>query len=181
MDWIEEVRIRLNKNNRILFTKKSAYLQDLVRLFQEQNHRIMALWAFDFAEETVARLEEKYPEELRPREALEAVRDWAAGKLKMRAAQQKILACHAFAKEIESKEDISLCHAVGQACAVVHTAGHAVGYPVYDLTAVVYRYGIEHCSDAVEARKREYTDRLLYWKEHWREYAGQWADFMCRE
>lgn len=127
MDWIEEVRIRLNKNNRILFTKKSAYLQDLVRLFQEQNHRIMALWAFDFAEETVARLEEKYPEELRPREALEAVRDWAAGKLKMRAAQQKILACHAFAKEIESKEDISLCHAVGQACAVVHTAGHAVG------------------------------------------------------
>ena len=70
MDWIEEVRIRLNKNNRILFTKKSAYLQDLVRLFQEQNHRIMALWAFDFAEETVARLEEKYPEELRPREAL---------------------------------------------------------------------------------------------------------------
>lgn len=180
MDWIEEVRIRWKRNNSVLFSKNSEYLQDLIRLFQAQNHRIMALWAFDFAEETVARLEEKYPEETRPRKALEAARDWSAGKLKMRAAQQKILACHAFAKEIENKEDISLCHAVGQACAVVHTAGHAVGYPVYDLTAVVYRYGIEHCSDAVEAREREYVDRLLYQSAHWKDSDGEWADFMLR-
>ena len=44
---------------------------------QEQNHRTMALWAFDFAAETIGKLEEKYPTESRPREALEAVQDWA--------------------------------------------------------------------------------------------------------
>ena len=86
-------------------------------------------------------MERAYPEERRPREALEAAQNWAAGKCKMRLAQQKILACHAFAKETSSKEEIAICHAVGQACAVVHTAGHAIGYPIYDLTAIVYKYG----------------------------------------
>ena len=70
--------------------------------------------AFEFAAETVANLEEKYPDERRPREALEAVQAWAAGKIKMRPAQQKILSCHTFAKEIACKEDIAMCHAVGQ-------------------------------------------------------------------
>ena len=77
----------------------------------------MILWAFDLAAESVAELERKYPDERRPREALEAARDWAAGNIKMRLAQRKILDCHAFAKGIDCKEDIAICHAVGQACA----------------------------------------------------------------
>ena len=64
----------------------------------------------------------------------------------MRYAQRKILDCHAFAKEAGCKEDVALCHAVGQACSVVHTAGHAIGYPAYDLTAIIHRYGIDAVS-----------------------------------
>lgn len=41
-----------------LFGKDSEYLQDLISLFQNQNHRAMALWAFDFAAESIAVLEE---------------------------------------------------------------------------------------------------------------------------
>ena len=102
------------------------------------------------------------------------------GKIKMRLAQRKILDCHALAKELDSREDIALCHAVGQACAVVHTAGHAIGYPMYDLSAIVYRLGIENCAEAVEQRKREYIDRLFYWNEHAGDYEGEWADFMLK-
>lgn len=178
MDWRDEVAIMLKKKNQVLFTKKSSYLQDLRTLFETQNHKVMTLWAFDFAAESIAGLEEKYPEEQRPREALAAVQDWAAGKVKMRWAQRKILDCHAFAKEIDKKEDIAVCHAIGQACAVVHTAGHAIGYPIYDLTAIVYRLGIENCIEAVEKRKQDYIDRLLYWSEHDRDYEGEWASFM---
>ena len=139
MDWLDEVRIRLKKRNQVLFAKDMEYLQDVAILFREQNHKIMVLWALDLASESVAKLEEKYPDETRPREALEAAWAWAAGMIKMRPAQRKILNCHAFAKEIDSREDIALCHAVGQACAVVHTEGHAIGYPIYDLSAIVYR------------------------------------------
>lgn len=114
----------------------------------------MHKWAFDFASQSIAKLQEKYPEEKRTQEALGAAKDWASGKIKMRIAQRKILDCHAFAKEIENKEDIAICHSIGQACAVVHTAGHAIGYPIYDLTAIIYKYGIDNCKDAVEQRKR---------------------------
>ena len=50
MNWIDEVRMKLKRKNQILFGKDSEYLQDLVMLFQDQDHRVMALWAFDFAE-----------------------------------------------------------------------------------------------------------------------------------
>ena len=183
MDWLDEVRIKLKKRNQVLFAKDMEYLQDLAMLFREQNHKTMVLWALDLAAESVAKLEEKYPDETRPREALEAARAWAAGKIKMRPAQRKILDCHAFAKEIDSKEgkeDIALCHAIGQACAVVHAAGHAIGYPMYDLSAIVYRLGIESCAEAVELRKQEYISKLFYWNEHIGDCEGEWAYFMCK-
>ena len=180
MDWLDEVSAKLKRRNQILFSKDSEFLQDLATLFEEQKHQVMVLWALDLAEESVVRLEEKYPGEVRPREALQAARDWAAGKIKMRLAQRKILDCHGFAKELESKEDSALCHAVGQACSVVHTAGHAMGYPLYELSAIVYRHGVEDCRDAVEQRYQEYIERLLYWGEHLGDYRGTWADFMLR-
>lgn len=59
-------------------------------------------------------------------------------------------------------------------------AEHAIGYPIYDLTSVIYKYGVENCSHAVAARKQEYIDRLFYWNEHFNEYKGEWADFMVK-
>ena len=180
MDWLDEVRAKLKRKNQVLFAKDGEYLRDLTALFREQSHRTMVLWALELAAESVAELEEKYPDETRPRGALEAAWAWAAGKIKMRLAQRKILDCHAFAKELQSKEHIALCHAVGQACAVVHTAGHAIGYPMYELSAIVYRLGVENCRDAVEGRKREYVEKLFYWNEHVSDYDGKWADFMLK-
>ena len=87
MNWTDEVNIRLKRKNQVLFAKDSEYLQGLALLFQRQDHKTLALWAFDFAAESVAALEEKYPWEKRPREALEAARGWAAGNIRMRAAQ----------------------------------------------------------------------------------------------
>lgn len=178
MDWIDEVNAKLKRKNQVLFDKNSEYMQDLILLFQEQTHVTMALWAFDFAEESIVALKEKYPNETRPEQALIAVKDWAAGNIKMRFAQRAILDCHAFAKETREKEDIAICHAIGQACAVVHTAGHAIGYPIYDLTSIIYKHGIDRCVETVEARKQDYIARLYYRKEHINDDQETWADFM---
>lgn len=180
MDWREEVSARLKRKNQVLFAKDSPYLQDLTLLFQGQVHRVMVLWALDLAAESVAQLEAVYPTESRPREALEAARAWAAGEIKMRPAQRKILDCHAVAKELTDKTDIAACHAVGQACAVVHTAGHAIGYPIYDLTSLVYHHGLEGCGEAVERRKQVYIEKLLYWNAHLTDYHGPWAPFLLK-
>lgn len=181
MDWIDEVNINLKRKRQILFSKDSIVLQDLEILLRNQSRRAVVLWAFELAEETVKIIESKYPTESRPGIALEASRLWASGHIKMPAAKKEILNCHAAAKEMESPEDIALCHAVGQACGTVHTSGHALGYPIYELTAIVRRYGAENCRTHVEARKQEYIDKLLYWGSHYEDYSGEWAGFLLRD
>ena len=177
-DWTAEPAARLKRKNQVLFAKDSPFLYDLEALLQGTDHRAAVLWALELAEQSVAELEKAYPEETRPREALNAARDWSAGYIKMPLAQRKILDCHGFAKELTNKAHIALCHAVGQACAVVHTAGHALGYPMYELSAIVYRLGIHNCRDAVEQRRKTYIDRLLFWNAHWQEVNQPWAAFL---
>ena len=180
MDWIEEAAGRVKRKNQILFSKTSSCLEELNLLIPQQNHRTLVLWALSLAEESVELLEQRYPEECRHRIALEAARLWAAGKTKMREAQRRILDCHAVAKELTSREDIALCHAVGQACAVVHTEGHALGYPLYELTAIVLREGLEKAVEPVEERCRYYLERLQQAEEEERGSEGPWAPFLLR-
>ncbi len=179
MDWLDDVRARSRRNNQILFGKDDAYLQNLQTMLRGQSHKVVTLWALALAAESVAALRETYPAERRPAAALTAARDWAAGAIPMRIAQRKIMDCHAFARELDCQADIALCHAVGQACAVVHTAGHAIGYPMYDLTAIVRRFGLEHCREPVEQRRQAYIDQLQAWAQR-AVGAGPWAAFMER-
>ena len=62
----------------------------------------------------------------------------------------------------------------------MHTVGPAIGYPIYDLTAIIYKYGIENSKSAVEQQKQEYIEKILYWNEHLSDYQGTWADFMLK-
>ena len=61
MSWLDEVKAKMKKKNQILFSPEDTFLQNLVALINEQNHRSMVLWAFDLAEETVQKIEDKYP------------------------------------------------------------------------------------------------------------------------
>jgi hypothetical protein len=156
MNWLNEVQNRIKRKNQILFAKDSEFLTDLSALIQDQNHRTMVLWAFEFADETVQMLFERYPNEKRLESAVLISRDWAAGKLKMPVAKRAILQAHAVAKEIDSLEDIALCHAIGQACGVVHAKGHAIGFPIYELTAIIRHHGVPECKVIVEEQATIY-------------------------
>ena len=176
--WLAEVRAKAKRHNQILFSKESFLLDDLRHLIGQANHRTLVLWGLELAEETAQKLEETYPEDQHPREAVGASRAWAAGEIKMPIAKRTILDCHAMAKELTNPADIARCHAVGQACSIVHTAGHALGYPMYELTAIVLELGLDDCRDAVEHRVRYYEQRLHYWAEHEKSCCQDWASFL---
>ena len=176
--WLAEVKAKAKRKNQILFSKDSLLLTDLRQLIEQANRRALILWALELAEETARELAERYPEDRPPREAIAASRAWASGEIKMPIAKQAILNCHAMAKELENPADIARCHAVGQACSVVHTAGHALGYPMYELTAIVLELGLDDCRDAVEHRVRYYEQRLHYWAEHEKSCCQDWASFL---
>ena len=176
--WFAEVKAKAKRKNQILFSKDSLLLTDLCQLIAQANRRALILWALEQAEETARELAGKYPEDPRPWEAIAASRAWASGEIKMPIAKQAILNCHAMAKELADPADIARCHAVGQACSVVHTAGHALGYPMYELTAIVLALGLDDCRDAVEHRVRYYEQRLHYWAEHEKSCSQNWASFL---
>ena len=176
--WLAEVSAKAKRHNQILFSKESLLLDNLRHLIDQANRRALILWALELAEETTRELAEKYPENHRPREAIAASRAWAAGEIKMPIAKRAILNCHAMAKELTDPADIARCHAVGQACSVVHTAGHALGYPMYELTAIVLEQGLDNYRDAVEHRVMYYEQRLRYWMEFEKNCQQNWAGFL---
>lgn len=176
--WLADVKTKARRKNQILFSKDSLLLNDLRHLIDQANRRALILWALELAEETGLQLTERYPGDHRPREAIAAARAWAAGEIKMPTAKQAILNCHAMAKELENPADVARCHAVGQACSLVHTSGHALGYPMYELTAIVLDLGLEACRDPVEQRVIYYGQRLRYWMEYEKICQQNWADFL---
>ena len=176
--WLAEVREKAKRHNQILFVKDSLLLDNLRHLIDQANRRALILWALKLAEETAWELAENYPKDHRPQDAIAASKAWAAGEIKMPIAKQVILRCHAMAKELTNPADIARCHAVGQACSVVHTAGHALGYPLYALTAIVLELGLDDCRDFIEQRVMYYTQRLCYWMEYEKNCQQNWAGFL---
>ena len=176
--WLAEVKAKAKRRNQILFAVDNPLLAELRWLVASANRKALILWAMELAEETVWELESRYPGDHRPREAVEAAREWAAGEIKMPLAKRAILDCHAMSKELAAPADIAQCHAVGQACSVVHTAGHAMGYPIYELTALVRELGLENCQEAVETRAIDYEQRLRLWTEREQTDCRTWANFL---
>lgn len=179
MDWLSEVNKRYRRNNQILFSKESEYLQDLRMLFEEQDHKTMVLWAMDFAAESVAVLETRYHWRNDPERPLKRPGNGHLGRLRA-ICTAKDTGLSRICEGGGLQEDVALCHAVGQACSVVHTAGHAIGYPAYDLTAIIHRYGIDACREAVESRKGEYVEKLFYWSGQTAITTRSWAAFLCQ-
>ena len=176
--WLAEVKAKAKRRNQILSDVNNPLLAELRELVAGANRRGLILWALELAEETVRELESRYPGDHRPQAAVEAARAWAAGEIKMPLAKRAILDCHAMARELTDPADIARCHAVGQACIVVHTAGHAMGYPIYELTALVRELGRENCWQTVEARVRDYEQQLRLWTEREQTDCRDWADFL---
>jgi hypothetical protein len=173
-----DVESRLKKKNKILFSRDSLCLQELVDLIQLQNHRTLVMWALDCAKLPLIQFEAKYPDEHRPGICLELCEAWARGKIKMSEAKQAILDSHAVAKEIDDNEYGALCHAIGQAGSVVHVETHALGLPLYELTSIVLKYGKDGFQNPVSEKINYYFNRLLYWQENTDKLGLDWADFL---
>lgn len=73
LDWMESVKARLKRKNQVLFSPKDDLLAPLALLLEGQDRRAVVLWAFALVEETVERLEQKYPGEDRPQDQPGAV------------------------------------------------------------------------------------------------------------
>ncbi|MDO9537511.1 MAG: hypothetical protein Q7J68_04240 [Thermoplasmata archaeon] len=102
------------------------------------DHRTLGIWAADCAERVLPYFEEKYPEDDRPRKAIEALRAWVeTGDFRMEDIRSFSLNAHAAAREVED-DDVarSAARAAGQAIATAHVPSHALGAAIYAASAI---------------------------------------------
>lgn len=167
---------------KLLFDRESACLQPLLRLIEEQSHKTLVLWALEYADGLAEIFEQKYPHEKRPREAAVACRAWAQGRIKMPQAKKAIHAAHGAASEI-ARDAVycALARAVAQAVSTVHVETHAIGGPIYALTAIVHARGEEAGSLAVQKECDRLCERLLYWRANTDSVNTPWAPFLLKE
>jgi len=116
--------------------------------------------------------EEKYPEDERPRKAIEAARAWARGEIRVGEARTAGVAAHAAARGADEGAARAAARAAGQAAGTPHMTGHAPHAAAYAAKAVTYASE----SAAAVAEEREWQYRRL--PEHLRPvtFPGQGDD-----
>jgi hypothetical protein len=85
----------------------------------------LTIWASDCAEHVLPYFEEIYPEDDRPRKAIEAARAWVRGDLPMVDARKAAFASHAAARDTNNATAQAVARAAGHAAATAHVADHA--------------------------------------------------------
>ena len=110
----------------------------IAELAHTSDHKILAVWAADCAERVLPFFEEKYPEDRRPRQAVDAIRKWArTGIFRMADVRGTSLAAHAAARDVQDNDAArSAARAAGQAMACAHVPAHAIAAAIYAATAV---------------------------------------------
>ncbi|MET7520622.1 putative immunity protein [Streptomyces sp. NPDC005480] len=101
----------------------------------DDDHHLLALWAADCAEHVLPHFEAAKPHDLRPRQALEQVRAWTRGEIRM--SDSRAAGGHAMAAaRVLSGPARHAAFAAGQAAVVAHVAAHELGAAAYAIKAV---------------------------------------------
>src|SRR6266550_9204757 len=116
-----------DRDSRFITIRRGGTLTD-------SDHRLLASWAATCAEHVLHLFESVQPSDPRPREAIEQIRAWASGEIRM--SQSRAAGGHAMAAARElSGAARHAAYAAGQAAVVAHVAAHELGAAAYAIKA----------------------------------------------
>ena len=92
-------------------------------------HKLFGLKAAKEAERVLKYFEKERPDDIRPRRAIDAIREWAEDDrtLGMKEVRRLSLAAHAAARDVRTDAAKYAAHAAGQAVGSWHAPAHALG------------------------------------------------------
>jgi hypothetical protein len=136
--------------------------EEMDALVKVTDHATLAAWAIDCAGRVLHFFEEQYPDDPRPRVALNVAREWVTtGVFSMSVIRSASLAAHAAARDTgEDNPARSAARAAGQAVATAHVITHSPGAARYARQAV-WRAADPSDADAAVARERDWQYRHL--------------------
>jgi hypothetical protein len=126
------------------------------------SHRLLASWAADCAAHVLPLFTRTYPDDERPRLAIEATRAWALGEITVGQAREAAFRAHAAAREASDEVARAVARAAGQAVSTAHMADHSLGPVIYAVKAVKLAAPAQ---DAQTAAEREHQWQLEHLPE----------------
>jgi hypothetical protein len=100
----------------------------------DADHHLLALWAADCAEHVLHFFEQEQTSDDRPRRAIELLRAWTRGEVKMTESRNAAGHAQAAARSLWGPAR-EAAFAAGQAAAVAHVAAHELGAAAYAVRA----------------------------------------------
>src|SRR2546426_11742348 len=97
---------------------------------QEDDHRLLAIWAADCAQHVLHHFEQARPKDDRPRRAIDRGRTWARGEIPWGEARTAAGHANAAARDLSGTARHA-AYAAGQAAAGGHVAAHELGAAAY--------------------------------------------------
>jgi hypothetical protein len=97
----------------------------------EADRRVLAVWAADCAERTLPLFEARAPSDSRSRDAIDGLRAFARGELRIGEVRALSALAHAAAREIGDPAAVAAARAAGHAAGAAHMAAHARGAAAY--------------------------------------------------
>jgi Immunity protein Imm5 len=121
-----------------LLMVRSELDNKIMELASETDKKTLVIWACECVERVLPYFEQLYPDDKRPKTAIETAREWAIdGIFKMSDVRTASLDSHAAARQVDEYDPArSVARAAGQAVAATHAKGHAVVAAIYAATAV---------------------------------------------
>jgi len=117
-----------DRDPRFITTRRGGTLAD-------SDHRLLASWAASCAEHVLHLFESVRPSDPRPRQAIQQIRAWERGEIRMMQARSAASHAMAAARELRGAARHA-AYAAGQAGAVAHVAAHELGAAAYAIKAV---------------------------------------------
>ncbi len=125
----------------------------------DSDHRLLGLWAAACAEHVLPLFESVQPADQRPREAIEQIRAWTRGEIRM--SQSRAAGGHAMAAARElSGAARHAAYAAGQAAVVAHVAAHELGAAAYAIKAARAAAVARDCDSAGRRECRWQREQL---------------------
>lgn len=146
----------------------------------DADHHLIALWAATCAEHVLHLVEQAEPSDPRPRRAIEQVRAWTRGEIRMWGSRSAGGHAMAAARAL-SGAPRHAAFAAGQAAVVAHVAEHDLGAAAYAIKAVRAADGHEAGREECRWQREQLPDaiRALVLDDQQRRNEICWSVFDC--
>ena len=168
---------------KLLVNRDSTFLQPIKKLIENQKRRTLVMWTLECAEGVLPIFESKFPNDKRPREALEAAKSWAFGQIKMSVAKKAAHAAHNAATKAgdENPAARATARTMGHVVGTVHVKTHAIGVVMYALTAFVYENIQKNAEEVIAEKCDWFCNRLKCWEKNIDQVEKEWAPFLLKD